>query len=167
MGLHYRIRTRSPLFCLAFIRSAFFRLAISRWAFSWAPFFRAAAMLEILLLCALVARAGGPAYVAGTSYFDPATTGQPVLWAQGQVVYFTDQGDLSPILPNSSANNFVAEAIAVWTSVPTAALAISNGGQLAEDVSGANLTLSPSGVILGPSDITPVATGTPLGIVYD
>jgi len=126
-----------------------------------------AAIVQIVILSTLASHAKGPAYVAGTSYFDPATTGQPIVWAQGQVTYFTDQGDLSPILPNSSANTFVANAFSIWTSTPTAALAITNGGQLAEDVSGTNLTLSPSGIITGPSDITPLATATPLGIVYD
>jgi hypothetical protein len=126
-----------------------------------------AAALGIVLFFAVVSRAGGPARIAGTSYFDPAMTGVPLVWAQGQVVYFTDQGDLSPILPNSSANTFVAEAFSQWTSVPTAALAITSGGQLAEDVTGANLTLSPNGIITGPADITPIATGTPLGMVYD
>jgi hypothetical protein len=128
---------------------------------------RLAAALTIVLLVTLASRAGGPDYVAGTSYFDPATTGQPLVWTQGQVTYYTDQGDLSPILPNSSANTFVANAFSQWTSVPTAALAVASGGQLAEDVSGSNLTVNSGGVITGPADITPSATGTPVGVVYD
>jgi hypothetical protein len=110
--------------------------------------------------------AGGPKYVAGTSYFSPQVTGQPVLWPNGQISYFTDQGDLSPILPNSAANQFVASAFAVWTSVPTAALTVIASGQLAEDVTGASLTLT-NGVIAAPLDIAPSATSTPVGIVYD
>src|SRR5438094_1126220 len=59
-----------------------------------------------LLLCG-TARAGGPAYVAGASYFDPATKGAPVGWAQGAINYYTDQGDLSAILPWPYAVRFV------------------------------------------------------------
>jgi len=110
--------------------------------------------------------AGGPKYVAGSSYFAPQVTGQPVLWTNGQVGYYTDQGDLSPVLPNATANQFVANAFSVWTSVPTAALNVSAAGQLAEDVTGANLALS-NGTITAPLDIAPSATGTPVGIVYD
>ena len=51
-----------------------------------------------------LARAGGPKCVAGTTIFDSTTTGQPLVWPQGLITYYTDQGDLSPILPNASAN---------------------------------------------------------------
>src|ERR1700758_4237614 len=83
---------------------------------------------------AMLARGGGPKCVAGTSFFNPSTTGQAVTWPAGQITYFTDQGDLSPILPNASANNLVASAFGVWTSVPTAALVAVSAGSLAEDV---------------------------------
>src|SRR5579871_1139838 len=111
-------------------------------------------------------RAGGPKCVAGTSFFDSTMTGEPLVWPQGAVTYYTDQGDLSPILPNASANSFVAGAWNVWTAVPTAALAATSGGQLAEDVNGTNVYMS-GGVITMPADIQPTATGTPIGIVYD
>ena len=72
----------------------------------------------IILTVAIIARAGGPKCIAGSSYFDPGTTGKPLTWPLGQIIYYTDQGDLTPILPNASANSFVAGAFGVWTSVP-------------------------------------------------
>ncbi len=123
-------------------------------------------VLAIVLQLASVANAGGPAYVAGESYFDPSTMGSPLTWAQGTVNYYTDQGDLSAILPGASADTFVANAFSMWTSIPTAALAATHSGQLAEDVSGVSLTVV-NGVITTPTDIAPTATATPIGIVYD
>ena len=38
-------------------------------------------------LAPVAAWAGGPKYVAGVSYFNPAVVGQPVHWAGGQVNY--------------------------------------------------------------------------------
>ena len=113
------------------------------------------------------ARAGGPEYVAGSSYFNSATMGQPIIWSQGQVNYYTDQGDLSPILPNASANALVANSFSQWTSVSIAALTANAAGELAEDVNGSNIEVNLSGVVTAPADITPDATGTPVGIVYD
>src|ERR1700749_3754935 len=86
---------------------------------------RLACGAAVVLASALLCRGGGPKNVAGTSYFDPSVGGQPVIWPQGTITYFTDQGDLSPILPNASANSFVATAFSQWTAVPTAALAAS------------------------------------------
>ena len=129
-------------------------------------FLRSLIMAAIILFFALLSHAGGPKSVAGTSYFLSTTTGQPLVWPQGLITYYTDQGDLSPILPNASANAFVADAFSQWTSVPTAAVSATNGGQLAEDVNGSNVTNS-AGTISMPVDIQPTATGTPIGIVYD
>jgi hypothetical protein len=123
--------------------------------------------IALVLYCAIALRAGGPKYVAGSSYFNSATMGQPLIWSQGIVTYYTDQGNLSPILPNASANSFVASAFGIWTAVPTAAISVISGGQLAEDVNGSNIAVNSEGVITAPADITPSATNKPVGIVYD
>jgi IPT/TIG domain len=114
-----------------------------------------------------LANAGGPKYVAGVSYFNSGSAGTPLTWAQGQVNYYTDQGDLSPILPGPSADAFVADAFSQWTSISTAAVAAIHGGQLAEDVSGSNVYVNPDGTITMPADIEPSATDKPVGVVYD
>jgi len=132
-----------------------------------ARFVRWAATLALLLCFPEFARAGGPEYVAGSSYFDSSTMGQPIVWSLGEVIYYTDQGDLSPILPNETANAFVGTAFNQWTSVPSAAITVLNGGQLAEDVSGSNIAADLNGTVTAPADITSSATQKPVGIVYD
>ena len=125
--------------------------------------------LFVIAACILTARlasAGGPALVAGTSYFDPTVKGSPVVWTQGAVNYYTDQGNLSPTMSGAAADSFVASAFSQWASISTAAISAVRAGQLAEDVSGANVT-SGNGQISLPADIQPSATGTPVGIVYD
>jgi len=122
--------------------------------------------LVIILQLGGVANAGGPAYVAGPSYFDPLTIGSPLTWAQGGISYYTDRGDLSAILPGASADTFVANAFGMWISIPTTAVSATHSGQLAEDVTGSELTVV-NGAITAPADIAPTATTTPVGIVYD
>jgi hypothetical protein len=121
----------------------------------------------IVVVFTLLLHAANPKSVAGTRYFNSNMAGQPLIWPQGQIVYFTDQGDLSAVLPNTSANSFVADAFSQWTSVPTAALSATNAGLLSEDVNGTNVTMNSDGSISMPDDIQPSATGTPIGIVYD
>jgi hypothetical protein len=128
-------------------------------------------MAKRLTLCmvlwwSLAADAGGPAYVAGASYFQSSAMGTPLTWSGGAINYFTDRGDLSAILPGPSADSFVASAFSLWTSIPTAAIVASHSGQLAEDVTGSNITVV-NGAITSPADITPGALSTPVGIVYD
>src|SRR6266404_683526 len=122
------------------------------------------------LVCACIftsqVQGGGILYVAGVSGFDPNAEGKPITWANGNIVYFTDQGDAGPMLPQATANAFVADAISRWTSVSTAALVASRGGALAEDVNGTNVTNSVDGISL-PLDIQASATNKPLAIVYD
>ena len=126
---------------------------------------RILSVAAFLVLASPFALAGGPAYVAGAGY-DPGVEGQPLLWANATVEYFTDQGPLSPILTNAQANAFVAAAIAPWMSAPGVGLNVYSGGELAEDVNGSNIQVD-DGVITAPADVTPQATGTPLGIIYD
>jgi len=124
-------------------------------------------MLLVLVVLPQLSHAGGPRYVAGSSYFDPGTKGVPLAWAGGAVSYYADQGDLSPQLPHDGANGFVADAFSRWTSISTAAVSSSLAGQLAEDVSGANVIANPDGSITMPSDILPTALTRPLAVVYD
>ena len=123
--------------------------------------------VAIFLFCGVIAsRAGGPAFVAGSGY-NPGVEGQPLIWAGGSVQYFTDQGNLSPILTGAQADSLVATAFGVWTGVSGVALSAAQGGHLAEDVNGSNIEINANGVITAPADIAPSSTGTPVGIVYD
>jgi hypothetical protein len=111
-------------------------------------------------------RAGGPRMIAGITYFDPMLKGTPLTWSQGVVSYYTDRGNLSPVLPGASADAFVADAFSRWTSISTAAVSAVRAGQLAEDVSGANVNAG-GGIITSPTDILPSAKNFPVAIVYD
>jgi hypothetical protein len=128
---------------------------------------RLAMVIGIVSCCVRLTHAGGPEYVAGSSYFNALTMGQPLIWAGGQINYYTDQGNLSPILSNSAANALVANSFLQWTSVSTAAVVANAAGELAEDVNGSNIEVNSSGIVTAPADITPSATNTPVGIVYD
>lgn len=112
------------------------------------------------------AYAGGPRYVAGTSYFNPAALGKPVVWANGILRYYTDLGDLSATVPRSQANAMLASAAAVWNAVPTAGVSITAGGNLSEDVSGGNVSSSGNSLAL-PADIQSGDTAKPIAIVFD
>jgi hypothetical protein len=127
---------------------------------------RACYVITMIVLLNYPLHAGGPEFVAGASFFDPTIKGVPVTWPQGVISYFTDQGDLSPVLRGTNADSFVATAFGMWNSVPTAAILMAQTGHLAEDVNGAIFTTI-NGTITGPADITPSATSTPIGIVYD
>jgi hypothetical protein len=129
--------------------------------------FRAAMIVMFAFCYASFMHAGGPEYVAGSSYFNSSTMGQPIVWVGGQINYYTDQGNLSPILPNSEANSLVANSFLQWTSVSTAIVVANAAGQLAEDVNGSNIEVNSSGTVTAPADITPSATQTPVVIVYD
>lgn len=118
------------------------------------------------LFYASAAHAGGPRYVAGTSYFPASMTGKPIVWANGQVKYYTDLGSLSATVTQSQANTMVANAAAVWNAVPTAAVKIFSGGSLSEDVNGSNVTASGNTITL-PADIQSSYTAKPIAIVYD
>jgi hypothetical protein len=130
-------------------------------------FLRRLLLAGLLILLAAFAKAGGPKYVAGTSFFASSVRGQPITWANGSVTYFTDQGDLSPILAGPDADAFVADAFSRWTAPPSVALFAVHGGQLSEDVSGANVIRNPDRSITMPADVQPTATSTPVGVVYD
>src|ERR1039458_7533043 len=124
------------------------------------------AVAALVFFSAALSYAGGPAFVAGSGY-NPGVEGQPLVWTNSSVGYFTDQGDLSPILSGAQADAFVAAAIGSWTSAPGVGLTATHAGHLAEDVNGSNIQATLNGVITAPADITTSATSTPLGIVYD
>jgi len=140
---------------------------------------RAAVLASILLLAPSTNWAGGPKYVAGVSFFNPAVLGQPLHWAGGQVNYYVDRGPLSSSVTNQQATAMVDAAAALWSAVPTAGVALADQGALNEDVSGANIVVNGTnftvtneqtnqvGVIAQPADVAPSATGYPLGIVFD
>jgi hypothetical protein len=133
----------------------------------WRLVFYALAAALMFIVFIHFANAEGPRYVAGVSYFNPATAGTPLTWASGAVTYYTDQGDLSPIMPGPSADQLVANAFSQWSLIPTANLAITHGGQLDENVDGSNVYRNPDGSLTEPADIEPSATETPVGVVYD
>src|SRR5487761_2633792 len=116
----------------------------------WSPFVsnthrhscvrRAAPLLCLILTIAPSAlMAGGPRFVAGVSFFNPAVKGQPVHWAGGQVSYYVDQGPLNSSVTNQQATAMVDTAAALWSSVRTAGVTLVNKGTLNEDVNGANI----------------------------
>ena len=118
-----------------------------------------------MMLLSVAAYAGGPAYVAGRTGFNPGLAGTPVRWAGTEVVYYTDQGDLSALERQSGINALVADAFTRWTGVSTAALKATRGGPLDEDVSGTNVTLAGS-VLTMPADIQPDSVKA-MAFVYD
>ena len=124
------------------------------------------AVLLVLILVPASVRAGGPKYVAGTSFFNPAVAGRPLHWANGQLNYYVDQGPLSSSVTNQQATVMVDAAAALWSAVPTAAVTLTDSGFLNEDVSDANI-LAVNGQITQPPDITSAATSYPVGVIYD
>jgi hypothetical protein len=127
---------------------------------------RILAVVTFVLFTPLACFGGGPAFVAGSGY-NPGVEGQPLVWANASLEYFTDQGNLSPILTGAQADAFVASAINVWTAAPGVGLTATQAGHLAEDVNASNIQATIAGVITAPADITPSAITAPLGIVYD
>jgi IPT/TIG domain len=128
--------------------------------------FAVVVVLAALFLLVPLARAGGPKYVAGVGAFDPSLKGVPLTWRQGNILYFTDPGDLSPILPHAAADGLLADAFSQWTSIPTAAISATLAGQLSEDVNGTNVSAGSGGIVM-PTDIQPSAIDKPVAVVYD
>lgn len=120
----------------------------------------------VLLLAPTCALAGGPKYVAGISYFNPAALGQSIHWPAGRVSYYVDQGSLNDSVSNQQATAMVDAAAALWSAVPTAAVTLTDMGALNEDVNGANI-VAVNGQITAPADVTSLAATYPLGVIYD
>jgi hypothetical protein len=118
-------------------------------------------------LAPATALAGGPKFIAGTRYFNPAVLGVPIHWAGGQVNYYVDQGALSSSVTNQQAVAMVDAAAALWSAVPTAGVTLTDRGSLNEDVSGSNIQVNASGAITAPADVTLSATNYPLAVIFD
>jgi hypothetical protein len=67
----------------------------------------------LLAIAVRASRSGVPRWVAGTSYFDPVTAARPIVWKNGVLNYYTDQGDLSATVTQAQANAMVAQAAAL------------------------------------------------------
>ena len=137
----------------------------------WQVQLRAGAWVLCVLVWAAVqpspkAFAGGPRYVAGASYFNPAVVGQPIRWADGPIPYFVDQGALNASISNAQAVGMVDAAAAFWNAVPTAGVNLTDAGALAEDVNGSNVQAAGQ-QFTAPADVTPQATGSPIAVVFD
>lgn len=129
---------------------------------------RQAALGLVALVLGLppAARSGGPKWVAGTSYFNPAAAGQPLHWAGGQVNYYVDQGPLNGAIGHQQATAMVDAAAALWSSVATAGVTLTDKGTLNEDVNGANIAAA-NGAITQPADATASATNYPVAVIFD
>ena len=110
--------------------------------------------------------AGGPKYIAGTTYFNSGLMGQPIHWKNGQMNYYVDQGELSAYLNNQQARAMVDAAAAEWSAIATSGITLTDSGELNEDVNGGNIVFA-SGAITAPADVTPGATGYPVGVIFD
>lgn len=130
------------------------------------PKFIGCAMTLAALTAAPLLFAGGPRLVAGPTYFQPGALGQSVHWANGNVQYFVDQGPLSGAVNHQQAVAMVDAAAAIWSAVPTAGVMLTDGGELNEDVSGAN-AVGGNQNLAQPADVAPTATGYPIGVIFD
>src|SRR6266576_1989831 len=128
--------------------------------------FALASSLLLVILLVEFARAGGPQYVAGVSYFNSGLAGQPLTWPGGSVHYYTDQGDLSAVLRGQDADAFVADAFSRWTLISTAAVSATHAGHLAENGSGSNVILNSDRTVTMPADVLPGSLA-PVEIIYD
>ena len=124
------------------------------------------ALVILAVIAPAAAFAGGPKYVAGSAYFNPAVIGQPVRWSGGVVNYYVDRGPLNTQINNQQATAMVDAAAALWSAVPTAGVLLTDSGSLNEDV-GASNVVAGNQIFAAPSDVAPTATSYPLAVVYD
>ena len=131
-------------------------------------------LLSLLLLLSLIdgfrADASGPHWVAGVNYFNPAAKGEPGDLGQRAGELLPGPGSLVEFRLKQPGRLACGRgAAAVWSNVPTAALAITNGGSLSEDVSGSNVTANtPAGTgATLPTDAQPTATSKPVAVIFD
>src|SRR6266852_7097068 len=110
------------------ISSFSFRIHSGRVTLRLGCVYSGAAVFVLLITSMQMARAGGPRYIAGISYFNQGTAGTPLTWAQGEIDYYTDQGSLSPTVSGPQGDALVADAFSQWTSISTAAVSATRAG---------------------------------------
>ena len=100
----------------------------------------------------------------GVPYFN--NQGNAVHWNTASLLYSTDPGGLGPSVNHAAADALVQAAAGVW-NIPQASITVSQGGALAEHVSGANVYLGPGGMVY-PADVASSNSGAiALAVVYD
>jgi hypothetical protein len=114
-------------------------------------------LLAALLLLSAAAHAANPRWMN--------IYGRYPIWPGGQVVYYTDAGDLSASVNQAAANTLVAAAAAPWSAVIAAGVTITQGGVLHEDVNGTNVYLGNNGIVW-PADVQNTNTGR-VAVIYD
>ncbi len=118
-----------------------------------------------MMLVCLPALGSGARYVTGPPFFT-GQPGVPVGWKGPGVVYYTDPGALSATVTHAQADALVAAAAGVW-NVPVASITLSQGGLLAEHVSGANVYLGSGGMVY-PDDVSSAnSAARPIAVIYD
>ena len=122
-------------------------------------------LVALLLLLPGLAAASGPRWVTGPPYFT-GRQGVPVGWKQTNLLYYTDPGALGPAVDHQAADALVAAAASVW-NVPVASITLSQGGALAEHVSGQNTYLDMSGLVFPNDVLSANAAAIPIAVVYD
>jgi hypothetical protein len=119
----------------------------------------------LFLLLPSVAQAGGPRWSSGPPYFTNQN-GVSVVWYTNQPLYFTDPADLSATVNHAAADALVAAAAATW-SVPTASVALAQGGSLDQHVSSQNMYLGSNGPVF-PADVQASnGSAKQIAVIYD
>lgn len=134
--------------------------------FNPAVFLQKVSALLLLLASLLSSRAfaGTARFIAGEGW--GVSSANTVNWKVNTLQYYTDQGPLSPTVGHAAADSLVAAAAGVW-NVPTSSLTLTQGGQLAEDVTSQTAVVTPAGVVL-PPDTQPLNEGQmPIAVIYD
>ena len=120
------------------------------------------ALACLLLLCG-TAHAATPRFVAGTQW---TNAGKAMGWYRTDVQYFVDAGPLSSSVDHASAVAMVDAAASVW-NITGINLTLTDGGALAEDVSGDNVYLGANGPVW-PSDAAKTNyTAKQIAVVFD
>ncbi|HEX5284273.1 MAG TPA: IPT/TIG domain-containing protein [Bryocella sp.] len=112
----------------------------------------------------VAAHAGGPRFVSGSNWWvNPV---QPVAFYTSSPAYYTDPGDLNATVSHAQADAMVAAAAAAW-NVPTSAIVLQQGGELAEHVSSANVYFDGSEMVF-PADVSATNyENIPIAVIYD